>query len=291
MNRYGHVISAARHSTTRALLAITVACGCAAPGTGRAQAAAAADRAPSLQVIRSGQAPAQPGPTAYFTGIVHVRPLIETTPGSSMSAALVSFEKGARAAWHTHPLGQRLVVVSGTGRVQQSGQPAQTITQGDVVFIPAGVKHWHGASPSSAMAHIAMQQSHDGRNVDWLEKVTDAEYATPVAADSPVATAASGRGPYADISPSLDRYTRDVLFGEVWESTELSKRDRSLTTVAALVAGYRMNELPYHLKLALQNGVTKEELTGLITHLAFYAGWPSANSAVEVARTVFAEHP
>src|SRR3954462_6859136 len=101
--------------------------------------------------------------------------------------------------------------------------------------------------------------------------------------------AGTPRGPYADIAPALDDITQKVLFGQVWERPGLSKRDRSLITVATLVAQYRTNELPYHLKFAVQNGVTKEELTELITHLAFYAGWPSANTAIEIARKVFAE--
>ena len=105
-------------------------------------------------------------------------------------------------------------------------------------------------------------------------------------ADSSVA-----RGPYADIAPALDDVTQRVLFGQVWERSGLSKRDRSLITVATLVAHYRTNELPYHLKFALQNGVTRDEITELITHLAFYAGWPSANTAVEITRTFFAEQP
>ena len=96
-------------------------------------------------------------------------------------------------------------------------------------------------------------------------------------------------GPYADIAPALNDYTRDVLFGKVWEGTALSKRDRSLITVAALVALYRTNELPFHLKFALQNGVTREELIELVTHLAFYTGWPNANTAVGIARKVFGE--
>ena len=98
-------------------------------------------------------------------------------------------------------------------------------------------------------------------------------------------------GPYADIAPALNDYTRQVLFGQVWERAELPKRDRSLITVATLVALYRFNELPFHLKYAQQNGVTKEELIELMTHLAFYAGWPCANTAIEVARKVFAESP
>lgn len=96
-------------------------------------------------------------------------------------------------------------------------------------------------------------------------------------------------GPYADVAPALNDYTREVLFGRVWEGSALSKRDRSLITVAALVALYRTNELPFHLKFALQNGLSREELVELITHLAFYAGWPNANTAVEIARKVFGE--
>ena len=95
--------------------------------------------------------------------------------------------------------------------------------------------------------------------------------------------------PFADIAPALGEYTAKVLFGDVWERPGLSKRDRSLITVATLVALYRTNELPHHLKRALDNGVTKDELIELITHLAFYAGWPTANTAVTIARTVFAE--
>ncbi len=94
------------------------------------------------------------------------------------------------------------------------------------------------------------------------------------------------RGPYADINPSLDDYTGRVLFGEVWERPQLSKRDRSLVTVAALIAGYRTNELPFHIGRAIENGVTREELMEAITHLAFYAGWPAANTAVVIARQV-----
>jgi 4-carboxymuconolactone decarboxylase len=97
------------------------------------------------------------------------------------------------------------------------------------------------------------------------------------------------RSPFADIAPALATYTDDVLFGDVWERAGLSKRDRSLITVASLIALYRTNELPFHLKYALQNGVTRDELVETITHLAFYAGWPTANTAVGIARKVFSE--
>jgi 4-carboxymuconolactone decarboxylase len=97
------------------------------------------------------------------------------------------------------------------------------------------------------------------------------------------------RGPFADVAPALDELTQEVLFGQVWERPGLSKRDRSLITVATLIAGYRTNELPFHLKRALENGITTDELVEVITHLAFYAGWPAASTAVAIARQVFAE--
>jgi 4-carboxymuconolactone decarboxylase len=97
------------------------------------------------------------------------------------------------------------------------------------------------------------------------------------------------KGPFADVAPALDQFTQGVLFGDVWERPGLSKRDRSLITVATLVASYRTNELPFHLKFALQNGVTKDELVEVITHLAFYAGWPPASTAVGIARQIFGE--
>jgi 4-carboxymuconolactone decarboxylase len=103
-------------------------------------------------------------------------------------------------------------------------------------------------------------------------------------------TPTSARGPFADIAPALQGYTDTVLFGDVWERPGLSKRDRSLVTVATLVALYRTNELPFHLKRALENGVSRDELIEVITHLAFYAGWPTASTAVTSARQVFLEH-
>ena len=101
---------------------------------------------------------------------------------------------------------------------------------------------------------------------------------------------ATKRSPFADVAPALGEYTDNVLFGDVWERPGLSKRDRSLITVATLIANYRTNELPFHIKRALENGVTKEELAEVITHLAFYAGWPTAATAVGIARQVFAEN-
>ena len=244
----------------------------------------------TMRISRRAERPAQVGAADYFTGRVRVTPLFDATLTSRASGASVTFEPGARSAWHTHPLGQRLIVTAGTGRVQRWGGLVEELHVGDVVWTPPGVKHWHGAGPTTSMTHTAIQEVVDGRNVDWLEKVSNAQYESPTTGGSSSMTdSTTTRGPYADIAPALDDITQKVLYGQVWERAGLSKRDRSLITVATLVAQYRTNELPFHLKLAMQNGVTREELTELITHLAFYAGWPTANTAIEIARKVFAE--
>ncbi len=245
----------------------------------------------AIQITRREVRPAQDAPAENFTGRVRVTPLFSAMGTSSVSAGSVSFEPGARSAWHTHPRGQVLIVTAGIGRVQRWGSPAEEIRPGDVVWIPPRVKHWHGAGPSTAMTHIALQEAQNGRAVDWLEKVSDAQYTSPPGGGATIMPndSTARRGPYADIAPALDEITQQVLFGEVWERPGLSKRDRSLITVATLVALYRTNELPYHLKFALQNGVTKDELSELLTQLAFYAGWPAANSAVGIARQVYAD--
>jgi quercetin dioxygenase-like cupin family protein len=118
--------------------------------------------------------------TEWFTGTVWQDPIITTPAPAHLGSARVSFEPGARTNWHTHPLGQTLYVISGVGRVQAKVGPVQEIRPGDVVWIPPGEKHWHGASPTNAMTHIAMHESLDGSHVTWLEPVTDAEYAVKV---------------------------------------------------------------------------------------------------------------
>ena len=129
-----------------------------------------------MEVKRSGSQPSGKGPDDWFTGTVRIDPLFAATEPSRVSAALVTFEPGARSAWHTHPAGQILIVTSGTGWVQDWGGEKREIKPGDVVWIPPGVKHWHGATATNAMRHIAVQETVDGRNVDWMEKVTDEQY-------------------------------------------------------------------------------------------------------------------
>jgi len=130
----------------------------------------------AIAVTRSGSQPSRQGPADNFTGSVRIDPLFNATAPSRTSGGRATFEPGARTAWHTHPLGQTLIVTAGTGWVQEWGGPTQEIRQGDVVWIPPGQKHWHGATPTSTMTHIAIQEFLDGKNVEWMEKVGDEQY-------------------------------------------------------------------------------------------------------------------
>jgi quercetin dioxygenase-like cupin family protein len=129
-----------------------------------------------MDVYPCGSKPSRRVPADYFTGTVWQDPIIEAPAPARMRVVRVSFEPGARTAWHTHPLGQTLHVVSGCGRAQSKGGPIREIRAGDTVWFAPGEKHWHGAAPDTAMAHLAMQEALDGKAVDWLEHVTDAEY-------------------------------------------------------------------------------------------------------------------
>jgi 4-carboxymuconolactone decarboxylase len=240
-----------------------------------------------LAITRGGTQPSRSGPVENFTGAVGVQPVFAANEATRAAASYVTFEPGARAAWHTHPRGQTLVVTAGIGRVQRWGGPIDEIRTGDVVWIPPGVKHWHGAAPTSAMTHLAVTEHLDGNAVAWMEKVSDAQYAAGTArsgADSAQPSAAQRL--MGDLVPKLAQLTDSVLFGDVWARPQLSRRDRSLATVSALIAMNRPDQLRSHLALAVQNGVTREELLEVITHLAFYAGWPNAVSAVPIAREV-----
>ena len=129
-----------------------------------------------MDIIRAGSRPSAKGPTDWFTGTVRVDPLLNPFAPERVQGAQVTFEPSARTAWHTHPLGQTLIVTSGFGRVQRWGGPIEEIRPGDVIWLPAGEKHWHGASPETAMTHIAVNEVQDGKAVDWLEKVSDTQY-------------------------------------------------------------------------------------------------------------------
>lgn len=129
-----------------------------------------------MEIRRVGSQASGKGPTDWFTGTVRVDPLFQAPEPARVSSAHVTFEPGARTAWHTHPLGQTLIVTSGCGCAQREGGPIEEIRPGDVVWFAPGEKHWHGATPRTAMTHIAVQESLNGKTVDWLEKVTDEQY-------------------------------------------------------------------------------------------------------------------
>jgi len=261
------------------------------------------DAQQSITIMRRGApsaSAAQPGGSANFTGSVRVEPVFQAIAPGRTSGSDVIFQAGARTAWHMHPAGQTLIVGAGMGRVQQWGNPADEIRPGDVVRIPPGVKHWHGASPNDAMTHLAITESVDGRSVEWMEPVSDSQYRTPPRARQSAEAAVRAPRPVGDstapsvapramteFAPQLAELTNRVLYGEVWASPGLSQRDRSIVTVSALIAMNRPDQLRSHLGRARANGVTKDEMAALITHLAFYAGWPSAVSAVTIANEVF----
>lgn len=129
-----------------------------------------------MQIKRNGTEPSTKGPGDWFSGTVRIDPLFSAPDPARVAGALVTFEPGARTAWHTHPLGQTLIVVSGLGWVQREGGPVEEIHPGDVVWFEPGEKHWHGASATNAMSHVAIQEKLDGKAVDWLEHVSDAQY-------------------------------------------------------------------------------------------------------------------
>ena len=129
-----------------------------------------------MEITRSDSRPSGKGPVEYFTGTVRIDPVIQAPEPARVASATVTFEPGARTAWHTHPLGQTLIVTAGFGRAQRWGGPIEDIRPGDVVWFAPGEKHWHGASPATAMTHIAIQEQLDGKAVDWLEHVSDEQY-------------------------------------------------------------------------------------------------------------------
>lgn len=129
-----------------------------------------------VDIKRSGSQPSGKGSAEYFTGVVRIDPLFQAPEPARVSGANVTFEPGARTAWHTHPLGQTLIVTSGLGWAQRWGGSIEEIRPGDVVWFPPGEKHWHGATPTTAMSHTAIQEALEGKTADWMEPVSDAQY-------------------------------------------------------------------------------------------------------------------
>ncbi len=251
------------------------------------------ERPAQIDVVSRAARTVNPGPGDRFTGAVQVEQLFAAHAGRHMSGGTVTFEPGARSVWHTHPGGQILIVTAGIGRVQQWGADARTIEAGDIVWIPPGVKHWHGAAPTTSMSHIAIQEPVGGKVVDWMEPVSDAQYEGSSAGRARhITQAVNGvhmvsQSDVRSVSPALAALTQNKLLGEVWKRPGLSPRDRSIVTLAALIARNQTVQMDYYLGVALDNGVSPGEISEIITHLAFYSGWENAMAAVAVASRLF----
>ncbi len=256
----------------------------------------------TIVVTRSAGRQVRQAPPANFTGVARVDMLFGSLVSADVSGGSVAFEAGARTAWHVHPGGQTLIVTAGVGRVQRWGDAIEEIRPGDVVRIPANQKHWHGAAPDAAMTHIAMTEPREGRTVDWMEQVSDEQYrAAPRRAQTPTPAAPEPQPPPAGergnrrpsgplqqrLAPGLATLTDDVLYGDVWTRSELSLRERSLVTIASLIATGKTAQLAGHLARGLDNGLRSTETSGLLAHLAIYSGWPNAVSALAVYDQVY----
>ena len=193
-----------------------------ASSASRAQTSAAkVPTSSSIKIAHSDSLESDKGPAENFTGSVHVEQLSPAHDPSRVSAGQVTFEPGARTAWHTHPLGQTLIVTAGTGWIQQWGGPIEEIRQRDVVWIPPGTKHWHGATANTSMTHIAIQEQLDGKRVEWMEKVSDEQYESPKTASEGVMTSmkepSAAQKLLGDFDPKLAELTDNVLYADVWE--------------------------------------------------------------------------
>jgi 4-carboxymuconolactone decarboxylase len=209
--------------------------------TGVAQGAASPTQdSHAITITRSGSQPSSQAPAEHMTGSVRIEPLFNALDPSRVSGGKVTFEPGARTAWHTHPLGQALIVTAGTGWIQRWGGLIEEIRQGDVVWIPPRIKHWHGATATTSMTHIAIQEQLDSKTVEWMEKVSDEQYGNFKPASREVMSStkepSAAQKLFGDFDPKLAELTDNVLYADVWERPGLSKRDRSLITVAALIA-------------------------------------------------------
>lgn len=217
----------------------------------------------SQHISRAGSQAATDGPGEYFTGRVRIEPLSPADVNINASTAYVSFEAGARSAWHTHPRGQRLIVTAGVGLTQEWGKPVQEIHPGDLVSCPPGVKHWHGASPGTAMTHIAITGSDEaGKNVTWMEKVSDEQY---------------GLGAASGIAPQAQETTTGPL----------SAKQQAIPRIAAFVALGDLPRLNTSLNEALDAGLAISEAKEILVQLYAYSGFPrSLNALGELMKVV-----
>jgi quercetin dioxygenase-like cupin family protein/alkylhydroperoxidase/carboxymuconolactone decarboxylase family protein YurZ len=248
-------------------MAISGAAAAAAQSLGNAAAVS-----PVVEVRTGSSFPVATGTDENFTGIARISSPFQAPPPGRAGGATVSFEAGARTAWHTHPLGQTLIVTCGLGLVQQQGQAAQAIRPGDVVTIPANVRHWHGAGPSGSVTHVAIAEKEDGISVTWGEKVTDQDYKAALA------------------SAGLDVHTsgKPMASARAYPKSEtLSAKQRSIPLIAAFTATSDMPKLNGALNQGLDAGLIISEAKEVLVQLYAYAGFPrSLNALGELLKVV-----
>lgn len=221
----------------------------------------------------------------YFVGQSYLSMLTTERVG----IANVTFEPGCRNNWHIHHKGgQILLCTAGRGYYQEWGKPAQEMNPGDVINIAPEVKHWHGAAPDSWFSHLAVDVPAEGSSNEWLEPVKEEEY-SKLNKETDYEKVTAGRDALGDFAPKFAELNDDVLFGEVWSREDkLPARDRSIVTVTALMAsGVLDSSLAFHIGEAKKNGITKEEMAEILTHAAFYAGWPKAWAAFRMAKEIY----
>ena len=231
-----------------------------------AQQPPASGAAPTVLVRPASSSPVTSGAGEYFTGTVRVSTPFQAQPPGKAGGAIVTFEAGARTAWHTHPLGQTLVVTEGTGLAQQQGQAALIMRPGDVVTIPANVRHWHGAGPGGPMSHIAIAEKEDGISVTWQEKVSDAEYDAAARIAGLVSAV-----PAAELQVQARAQPR---------SDVLSSRQKAIPLIASFTASSDMPKLNAALAQGLDAGMTLSEAKEILVQLYAYAGFPRSLNAL-----------
>jgi 4-carboxymuconolactone decarboxylase len=254
-----------RRAALRTRGAFSIAAICVAAlvtGCSAAQRPEASPPAAAQQLSRAGTRPSTIGSTEYFTGRVRVDPLSPASDDINASTAYVTFELGARSAWHTHPRGQYLIVTAGAGLSQEWGKPVQDLRPGDVVQCPPGVKHWHGAAPTAAMTHLAVTGSVDGKSVTWMEKVTDEQYT--------LAGASAPQNPEAMMAERA-----------------LSPKQQAISLMASFTAASDMVELEAALNQGLDAGLAINEAKEVLVQLYAYVGFPrSLNALSELMKVV-----
>ena len=257
---------------------------CGAATVASAQRPGPESAAPAVAVRTAASSPAATGAPETFTGTVEISTPFQALPPGKAGGATVRFEARARTAWHTHPLGQTLVVTAGLGLVQQAGQPAQWIRPGDVVGIPANVRHWHGAGPGGPMAHVAIAEKEDGISVAWKDKVSDQDYeaalaSAGLAAAAPAAMPAGHAGQHI-VPPRAAAHAQPA-------SEVLSARQQAIPLMASFAAASNMPRLNTALNQGLDAGMTVSEAKEVLVQLYAYAGFPkSLNALGELMKVV-----